>query len=260
MRFGAPAYQARHPHDMTIFALPDECVAFPDPELADPDGLLAVGGDLSLPRLVSAYSRGIFPWYSEQTPILWWSPDPRPVLCPRELHVPRSLERVLRKGVFRITMDQAFPEVMRACATAPRPQGEGTWIVEEMVRAYTDLHRAGLAHSVEAWQEGRLVGGLYGVALGRAFFGESMFHLVPDASKVAFVTLVRRLATWGFAFVDCQQTTPHMLRFGAQEWPRSRFLRELAAALVPPLPCQGRPGSWREASDFGSPEVIAPVR
>jgi len=229
---------------MTIFYLPPECVAFPDPEQADADGLLAVGGDLSLPRLLAAYSRGIFPWYSDSTPILWWSPDPRLVLEPSRLHIPKSLRRVLNKDQFRITFDQAFSQVMHNCAHAPRPQGEGTWIVQEMVSGYVQLHRAGFAHSVEAWRNDRLVGGLYGVALGRAFFGESMFFHEPDASKAAFVILARTLDSWGFTLIDCQQTTSHMLRFGAEEWPRSRFMQRLDKALSPPLPKQGRAGIW----------------
>lgn len=229
---------------MTIFYLPPECIVFPDPEEADADGLLAVGGDLSLPRLVAAYARGIFPWYGQGTPILWWSPDPRLALEPSQLHVSKSLRRVLNKKTFRITLDQDFERVIRCCAAVPRPQGEGTWIVEEMVEAYVVLHRAGFAHSVEAWRNHRLVGGFYGVALGRAFFGESMFFHEPNASKVAFVTFVRTLEKWGFSLVDCQQTTQHMLRFGAQEWPRGLFLERLEEALETPLPKQGRAGSW----------------
>ncbi len=229
---------------MTIFYLPPECVAFPDPEEADADGLLAVGGDLSLPRLVAAYSRGVFPWYSEDTPILWWSPHPRLVLEPSKLHIPKSLRRVLNKETFRITLDQNFEQVIHCCARAPRPQGQGTWIVDEMVEAYVALHNAGFAHSVEAWRNGRLAGGLYGVALGRVFFGESMFFHQQDASKAAFVCFVRTLETWGFSLVDCQQTTRHMLRFGAEEWPRPRFLQHLETAFESPLPKQGQAGSW----------------
>lgn len=229
---------------MTIFYLPPESISFPDPGEADPDGLLAVGGDLSLPRLLAAYSRGIFPWYGEGTPILWWSPNPRLVLRPEELHVPRSLRRVLNRNTFRITLDQNFSRVIRCCARTPRPQGSGTWIIEEMVQAYETLYQAGFAHSVEAWRNDRLVGGLYGIALGRAFFGESMFFHEPDASKVAFVKFVRTLQQWGFALVDCQQTTNHMLRFGATEWPRDKFLAQLDAAFESPLPKQGRAGTW----------------
>ncbi|MFW5734727.1 MAG: leucyl/phenylalanyl-tRNA--protein transferase, partial [Oceanidesulfovibrio sp.] len=170
---------------MAIYYLPKSGVGFPDPQGADPDGLLAVGGDLSPRRLAAAYAMGIFPWYHQGSPILWWSPDPRLVLEPSRLHVPKSLRRVLNKGRFRFTLDQDFQAVMRNCARAPRPQGDGTWIVEEMVQAYVTLHQAGFAHSVEVWRNDRLAGGLYGVALGRVFFGESMFFLEPDASKAA---------------------------------------------------------------------------
>ncbi len=198
---------------------------FPPPEqaLRDPDGLLAVGGDLSPERLLAAYRRGIFPWYSEGQPILWWSPDPRLVLFPRELHVSRSLRKTLRRRPFAITLDAAFEDVIRACAQ-PRRGESGTWITEEMRHAYTRLHRLGWAHSVEAWQDGRLAGGLYGVAMGRVFFGESMFSRVSDASKAAFVHLVHQLAAWGYALIDCQVETAHLRRLGAAPVPRERFL------------------------------------
>lgn len=225
---------------MVIYRLFEEPV-FPDPEEADPDGLLAVGGDLSPQRLVNAYANGIFPWYSEDSPILWWSTDPRLVLLPDQLHVPRSLRRLLRKDAFSFTLDTAFDEVIRACAQSGRPEQDGTWLVEEMIEAYTELHELGVAHSVEAWQDGRLAGGLYGVSLGRAFFGESMFYRVPDASKAAFVILVRQLERWKFQLVDCQQTTEHLLRFGAFEMPRFRFLSTLRDALEFP----DRKGPWR---------------
>jgi leucyl/phenylalanyl-tRNA--protein transferase len=213
-----------------VYSLPEEPV-FPHPDLAEPDGLLAVGGDLSVDRLVLAYANGIFPWYAENSPILWWSPDPRLILIPDRLHVPRSLRRVLNRGTFRITADRAFSEVIRNCAAVSRSEGYGTWLVPEMIEAYEELHRIGVAHSFEAWQDRELVGGLYGVALGRAFFGESMFHLVPDSSKTAFVTAVRMLARRGFELIDCQQTTAHLLRFGAQEIPRTDFLHRLEHAL-----------------------------
>ncbi|SKA80299.1 leucyl/phenylalanyl-tRNA--protein transferase [Paucidesulfovibrio gracilis DSM 16080] len=203
---------------------------FPHPQEADPDGLLAVGGDLSSQRLLNAYSCGIFPWYAPDSPILWWSTDPRLVLFPSELHVPRSLRRVINSGRFHITVDTAFPEVLRRCAETPRPDQDGSWIVPEMKDAYTRLHELGYAHSVEAWRDGRLVGGLYGVALGRVFFGESMFYAEPDASKVAFVQLVRSLERREYTMVDCQQTTAHLLRFGAREVRRSEFLQRLALA------------------------------
>jgi len=225
---------------MTIYRLFEEPV-FPDPEEADPDGLLAVGGDLSPQRLLTAYANGIFPWYGEDSPILWWSTNPRLVLLPHELHLPRSLRRVLNHGVFTFTLDRAFPEVIRACADAPRPGQDGTWLVEEMVEAYTLLHRLGYAHSVEAWRDGELAGGLYGLSLGTAFFGESMFHREPDASKAAFARLVGQLARWGFTLIDCQQTTHHLLRFGAREMQRFRFLAALREAMDAPT----REGAWR---------------
>jgi len=209
-------------------------IAFPDPSLAEPDGLLAVGGDLSPERLVAAYALGIFPWFSEETPILWWSPDPRLVLLPPELHVPRSLERTLRRGTFTFTADRAFEEVMRRCSATPRPGQDGTWITEEMVEAYVRLHDLGLAHSFEAWEGGELAGGLYGVSLGAAFFGESMFSARPDASKAAFVRSVGWLAARGVELVDCQVRTEHLVRFGARELPRPEFLERLAAALSRP--------------------------
>ncbi|WP_419787743.1 leucyl/phenylalanyl-tRNA--protein transferase [Pseudodesulfovibrio sp.] len=225
---------------MTIYRLFEEPV-FPDPEDADPDGLLAVGGDLSPQRLLSAYANGIFPWYAEDSPILWWSTNPRLILLPQEFHLPRSLRRVLNKGVFTFTMDQAFSQVIRACAESTRPGQDGTWLVEEMVEAYTLLHRLGYVHSVEAWRDGELAGGLYGVSLGAAFFGESMFFREPDASKAAFARLVRQLAAWGFTLIDCQQTTDHLLRFGAHEVVRFRFLAALRDAMEAPT----REGPWR---------------
>jgi leucyl/phenylalanyl-tRNA--protein transferase len=208
---------------MTIYRLFDDPV-FPDPAEADPDGLLAIGGDLSPQRLITAYAGGIFPWYSKGSPILWWSPDPRLVLFPHALHVSASLKRTLNSGRFRFTLDLAFGQVIRACAQAPRPGQDGTWIVPEMVVAYEALHALGLAHSAEAWLDGELAGGVYGVALGSVFFGESMFCSVPNASKALFATLVRWLGARGCTLIDCQQTTAHLLRFGAQEVPRREFL------------------------------------
>jgi leucyl/phenylalanyl-tRNA--protein transferase len=218
---------------MPIYALSDdpEDLRFPPPHLAEPGGLLAVGGDLSVPRLLAAYSQGIFPWYDDESPILWWSPDPRPLLFPDELHVPRRLARVLRQGRFDISLNTDFPAVIAACARVRRPGQRGTWITPEMCAAYVELHRAGFAHSVEARLDGKLVGGVYGVALGRAFFGESMFHLAPDASKAAFATLAMHLRDKGIAFIDCQQTTDHMVRFGCREVPRREFLALLRQAL-----------------------------
>jgi len=208
--------------------------------LRRPNGLLAAGGGLSVRRLVDAYSRGCFPWYSEGEPVLWWSPDPRMVLVPAELHVPKSLARRVRRGDVTVTADLAFADVIAACAE-PRDDQAGTWITDEMRVAYLALHNAGHAHSVEAWQDGLLVGGLYGVALGRAFFGESMFTRVPDASKIALVTLVAQLQRWEFGMIDCQMKTQHLARFGAREIPRAAFLRHLdvlVAKDAPPAPWQ----------------------
>jgi len=223
-----------------IFRL-DHRLIFPRPELAEPSGLLAVGGDLRPERLVLAYACGVFPWYSEGSPILWHSPDPRMALRAADLDVSRSLARTIRRGAYEVRLDTAFREVIEACARAPRPGQEGTWITGEMVEAYVDLHHHGVAHSAEAWKDGELCGGLYGVSLGGAFFGESMFAARPDASKVAFVALVRALAAWGIDLVDCQVRTAHLARFGAAEWPRARFLGALGEALQRPT----RFGPWR---------------
>ena len=201
---------------------------FPPVEQAEtePNGLLAVGGDLSSVRLLNAYRRGIFPWYSDEQPILWWSPDPRTVLYPERLKISRSLGKTLRNKPFRISFDQAFERVVSACS-APRREDEGTWITAEMAAAYRELYRIGYAHSVEVWQDARLVGGLYGVALGSVFFGESMFSLERDASKVALVHLTRPLLKRGFRLIDCQVHSTHLISLGAEEIPRRRFCREL---------------------------------
>ncbi len=201
---------------------------FPDVALAlrEPDGLLAVGGDLSPERILAAYRQGIFPWYSEDQPILWWSPDPRAVLFPEQLKISRSLRKVLKKGLFSITIDQAFPRVIEGCA-APRKGEEGTWITAEMALAYRRLHERGAAHSVECWEGEELVGGLYGVALGKVFFGESMFSHRSDASKVAFVHLVQLLQQWGYELIDCQVTTRHLASLGAVTVPRQQFVQML---------------------------------
>jgi leucyl/phenylalanyl-tRNA--protein transferase len=214
---------------VTVFLLGQDPETFPPPERADRSGLLAVGGDLSPARLLAGYQRGIFPWYSEGQPILWHSPDPRFVLLPGQLHVPRSLEKVLRRRTYQIRADTAFPEVLSACAEA--------WITPAMHAAYVRLHRLGHAHSIEAWEKGELVGGLYGVALGRVFFGESMFTRAPDASKAAFVTVARALFDAGCLLVDCQVETEHLARFGASDIPRRRFLQLLGPAVRagPPL-------------------------
>jgi leucyl/phenylalanyl-tRNA--protein transferase len=208
---------------------------FPPVEQASPEGLLAVGGDLRPKRLLEAYRHGIFPWYEEDQPILWWSPDPRAVLFPDKLHIPRSLDKTIRRGHFTVTLDTCFRDVMIECA-GPRPQYPegGTWITPAMIEAYTRLHDLGHAHSIETWQEGNLVGGLYGVAIGGAFFGESMFSRATDASKVALVSLVRQLRAWGFQIFDCQQASPHVMRLGAEEIPRRVFIEHLARAVELP--------------------------
>jgi leucyl/phenylalanyl-tRNA--protein transferase len=225
---------------MPIFRL-DERLIFPPPALADPNGILALGGDLRPERLLLAYSMGIFPWYSEDMPILWHSPDPRLVLTPATLHVGRSLRKAMRRRPYEIRLDTAFADVIDACAQSPRPGQNGTWITGEMRAAYVELHRRGFAHSAEAWQDQRLVGGLYGVSLGGVFFGESMFAYASDASKLAFVTLMRQLAAWGIDLVDCQVHTEHLASLGAEEWPRARFLAALQRAVRQPT----RKGRWR---------------
>ncbi|OOZ36475.1 leucyl/phenylalanyl-tRNA--protein transferase [Solemya velesiana gill symbiont] len=201
---------------------------FPPVEQAldDPDGLLAVGGDLSVQRLLNAYHQGIFPWFSEGQPILWWSPDPRTVLFPEKLKVSRSLGKVIRNRGFEVSLDADFPRVIHACSE-PREDQQGTWITEEMIEAYIEMHRQGHAHSVEVWLEGELVGGLYGIAIGRAFFGESMFSRVRDASKVALVHLTGQLLHWGYQLIDCQVYTSHLVSLGAEEIPRNRFCAAL---------------------------------
>jgi leucyl/phenylalanyl-tRNA--protein transferase len=223
---------------MPVYRL-DERLVFPNPERGPRRGPIAVGGDLRPERLLLAYSMGIFPWQGE--PLHWHSPDPRMVLLADELRLSRSLSRRLRRGELRLTLDTAFEEVMVACATVPRPGQDGTWITPGMVESYTELHRRGVAHSAEAWRGDRLVGGLYGLSLGAAFFGESMFAREADASKVAFVALVRQLGAWGIPLVDCQVYTEHLARFGAREWPRRDFLAALHAALDRPT----RLGPWR---------------
>jgi len=204
--------------------------------MREPNGLLAAGADLSPGRLLDAYRRGIFPWFGDEDPLLWWSPDPRMVLFVEELHISRSLRKTIRSGRFVVTADRAFSAVMTGCAE-PRAEAEGTWITTEMRAAYARLAALGYAHSIEAWRDGQLVGGLYGVAIGRIFFGESMFARVPDASKVAFVTLVRHLQRWQFRMIDCQMPTAHLASLGAREIPRRDFLVEVNRAVVePPVP------------------------
>ncbi|GAB0150053.1 MULTISPECIES: leucyl/phenylalanyl-tRNA--protein transferase [Marichromatium] len=220
---------------------PQDRIHFPDVSQAmrEPNGLLAVGGDLSTTRLRQAYRHGIFPWYSEGDPILWWSPDPRSVLIPEQVHVSRSLAKRLRRADHRVTFDRDFAAVIRACA-APRADEAGTWLVPEMIDAYERLHAQGLAHSVEVWRDDELIGGLYGVAVGKAFFGESMFSRASDGSKIALVQLCRRLAEWGFGLIDCQMHTHHLQRMGAEEIPRRDFIARLERFCALP----GHDHSW----------------
>ena len=201
--------------------------------LREPNGLLAAGGDLRPERLIQAYRHGCFPWFQDGQPILWWSPDPRTVLLPDELHVSRSLAKVLRQGRYQVSFDQAFADVIRACA-APRSYAAETWITSPMQDAYLELHRSGIAHSVEVWRDGELVGGLYGLAMGQLFFGESMFSRADNASKVGFATLVERLKVWGFVLIDCQMPTEHLLSLGARTISRDEFARYLSRHLDQP--------------------------
>lgn len=199
--------------------------------LTEPNGLIAIGGDLSANRLMAAYRQGIFPWFSPGEPILWWSPDPRMVLFPEQLTIQRSLRKVIQQQIFEIRINTDFKRVMQACAETPRPGQPGTWISEEMIDAYHQLHRMGYAHSVEAWQHGQLVGGCYGVKMGRMFYGESMFHHVSNASKVAFVHMVQWLQMQQVGMIDCQMHTPLLASFGADEIPRDRFIAQLNALV-----------------------------
>jgi leucyl/phenylalanyl-tRNA--protein transferase len=204
---------------------------FPPPSSADPRGILCTGGNLSPGLLLSAYEQGIFPWYNEDEPILWWSPDPRFVLFPEELHVSQTMRKLLRREDFELCLDRDFPSVIRACASSPRPGQDGTWIGPEMIEAYIELHRLGYAHSAEARRGGELVGGLYGVSIGSVFFGESMFSRADDASKAAFIPLVWRLCEEGFTLIDSQVYTDHLAGLGAREIPRIEYLRLLAERL-----------------------------
>ncbi len=215
---------------------------FPDLEEADESGLLAVGGDLSIDRLKLAYSKGIFPWYEKGMPILWWSPDPRMVLFPDKMIISHSLKQIIKKQHFTITIDTAFEKVIKNCAQTPRKGESGTWITREMRNAYIDLHKAGFAHSAEAWLEGKLVGGLYGVAIGKAYFGESMFHHVTNASKVAFFHLVEKLSSWDFKIIDAQVYTNHLESLGGEMIPRSHYIQILEKALM----IADAPGSWEK--------------
>ena len=240
-----------------VFLKPDDPPdAFPDPAAAatEPDGLLAVGGDLGPERLLAAYRRGIFPWYETGQPILWWSPDPRAVLVPSRLHVSRSLRRTLRSDRYRVSVDQAFGSVIDGCAEARATSG--TWITAEMRSAYLHLHRLGHAHAIETWDGPELVGGLYGIALGRVFFGESMFSYAPDASKVALVKLVEIVECRGIELIDCQVATRHMSSLGSELMPRAEFVR----AVRNLAPGNGRNEPWHEVSDLTSRLVPPPQK
>lgn len=215
---------------MPVFSLSEDLL-FPPAYLANPEGILAIGGDLSPERLRLAYQSGIFPWFSEGDPIIWWSPDPRFILYPQNLKVSKSMRPIFRKGIFHVTYDQDFMGVINNCQKISRPGQEGSWITEEMKQAYFQLHREGFAHSVEVWFEGELVGGLYGVSMGTAFFGESMFAHKSNASKVGFITLVRDLTEKGFSMIDCQIHTQHLESLGAFNVDRNRFLEELDQSL-----------------------------
>ena len=223
-------------------------IIFPDVSQADEYGMLAIGGDLSVERLLCAYKNGIFPWYNEDEPIIWWSPDPRSVVFPGEFHCSRSLTREFRRGTFEVTMDLAFPEVIQGCAKAKRKHERGTWIVPAMQKAYTDMHLLGHAHSIECWQDGELAGGLYGLCLGGMFFGESMFSRVANASKVAMAVLVAHCAPWGIRLIDSQVANAHTLSLGAREIPRGEYMQYLGRLV----------GQERQAGPWTiDPEVLA---
>ena len=224
---------------MPVFLLSDT-IQFPPPHLASGDGLLAVGGDLSQKRLLLAYRMGIFPWFSNNEPILWWSPDPRLVLYPHEIKTSKTLKKIIKKEVFKVTMDLAFNEVINQCAQVRLKKNQGTWIIEDMIEPYCRLHESGFAHSVEVWRQGELAGGLYGVSLGKCFFGESMFTRISNASNIALVKLVEYLKKLSFDMIDCQVATEHLTRFGAREIPRKLFLEQLEKSLTAPT----QKGKW----------------
>ncbi len=230
---------------MPIFQLTDQLI-FPDPSMADASGILAVGGDLSPERLQLAYEHGIFPWFSEDEPIIWWSPDPRFVLYTNKVHVSTTMRRILRQGRFRLTVDTAFEEVIKNCKQKERKGQEGTWITKGMQQAYTQLHHIGIAHSVEVWQEEKLVGGMYGVSLGDCFFGESMFSHVSNASKAALIVLGQKLQQLGFRFIDCQVYTKHLKSMGAENIPRDQFLNEIKEGLKK----KTLKGNWSQLPEF----------
>jgi leucyl/phenylalanyl-tRNA--protein transferase len=224
---------------MPVYQIPDDLI-FPDPELAEDDGLLGVGGDLSPERLLLAYANGIFPWFSKGEPIMWWSPDPRCVLRPEKLKISTSLRQALKKGNYEVRFDTCFEDVVRQCSAAKRKGQRGTWITMEMVQAYIRLHELGYAHSTEVFMDGELAGGLYGISIGMTYSGESMFHLRPEASKIALYHLVERLKAWKFPLIDCQVTNPHLLSLGAEEMPRQEFLKQVVRDRGKP----GHKGKW----------------
>lgn len=238
---------------MTLIAwLDPDNTEFPSPALAakSPNGLLAAGGDLTPARLLAAYRQGIFPWYEDEGPLLWWSPDPRMVLAPEAVHVSRSMQRLLRRARYRVSMDEAFSQVIELCSALRRSTNDktandntatGTWITADMIASYTALHRLGHAHSVEVWDADELVGGLYGVSLGAMFFGESMFSIQPNTSKLAFIALARQLEQWRFTMIDCQLPTDHLFSLGAAPIPRHQFLKALEQGVNAP----GKQGRWQ---------------
>jgi leucyl/phenylalanyl-tRNA--protein transferase len=225
---------------MPVYQLTDKLI-FPPAALAEKDGLLAIGGDLSPERLLLAYSNGIFPWFSEGDPILWWSPSPRLVIFPDELKIPKRLSRLMRREKYSVTLDKSFHQVIALCATLDGRKEKGTWITRDMIRAYTLLHDMGYAHSVECWQDHELAGGLYGLSLGGVFFGESMFSRQPNSSKIALVSLGRKLLEWDFDLIDCQMKTTHLMQFGAREIPGSEFQKLLAISMSRPT----KKGKWQ---------------
>ena len=224
---------------MPVFQLTEDLV-FPPPTLARKDGLLAVGGDLSIPRLLLAYQQGIFPWYSEGDPILWWAPSPRFIIELQEFRKPRRLARLIKQGTFRVTVDREFRQVIGACATVERRQGKGTWITPAVVESFSALHDLGYAHSVECWRAGELAGGIYGLALGNIFFGESMFSRIPNSSKVALAVLAELLTRLNYRLIDCQIKSAHLRQFGAKEIPGALFQAKLAENARGPT----RRGRW----------------
>lgn len=236
---------------MPLYFLHPESLQFPPAHLADEEGLLAIGGDLSIERLLIAYSKGIFPWFNEGDPILWWSPDPRLILLPDCFHLSRRMARTIRHSPYHTTFDTAFEQVIHECARIPREAQDGTWITENMINAYTALHEEGFAHSVETWNNDTLIGGLYGVSIGKCFFGESMFSRQPNASKIALATLVDQARQWEFLFIDCQVTTEHLITLGACEIDRPRFLRLIEKGIKTPT----HRGKWTTPAPTPSSKI-----